>query len=122
MSNLAGDDSITYLLKVRDPPRIISDIAGTLDVVLGLMLEIPCRAIGTPQPTISWEKDGFQILSDNVIEIDPAGTLRIEKSQLSHAGEYKCTASNPAGTDTRVTTVVVQGTQSSAFRYPTLLL
>lgn len=30
-------------------------------VVVDLMLEIPCRAIGTPQPTITWEKDGFQV-------------------------------------------------------------
>lgn len=28
VSNLAGDDHITYLLKVHEPPKIISDIAG----------------------------------------------------------------------------------------------
>lgn len=29
VSNLAGDDHITYLLKVQEPPRIISDIPGS---------------------------------------------------------------------------------------------
>lgn len=62
VSNLAGDDHIAYLLKIREPPIIISDIPGTIDVVLGLMLEIPCRAIGTPDPEITWEKDGFQVI------------------------------------------------------------
>lgn len=61
VSNLAGDDHITYLLKVQEPPLIISDIPGTIDVVLGMILEIPCRAIGTPDPTVTWEKDGFQV-------------------------------------------------------------
>ncbi len=61
VSNLAGDDSISYLLKVREPPRIISDTPGTVDVVRDLNLEIPCRSIGTPDPTIAWERDGFQV-------------------------------------------------------------
>ncbi|VDM47645.1 unnamed protein product [Toxocara canis] len=108
VSNLAGDDHITYLLKVQEPPIIISEIPGTIDVVLGLMLEIPCRAIGSPDPTVTWEKDGFQIIPDDIVEIDPSGTLRIEKTQLAHRGEYRCLAANPAGKDLRNTLVVVQ--------------
>uniref|UniRef100_A0A1I8F0W4 Ig-like domain-containing protein n=2 Tax=Wuchereria bancrofti TaxID=6293 RepID=A0A1I8F0W4_WUCBA len=107
VSNLAGDDHITYLLKVQEPPKIISDIPGTIVVVLGLMLEIPCRAVGTSEPTISWEKDGFQIIPDDIIHIDSTGTIRIEKVQPLHRGIYRCLATNPAGVDERNTIVIV---------------
>ncbi|CAG9531886.1 unnamed protein product [Cercopithifilaria johnstoni] len=108
VSNLAGDDQITYLLKIHEPPKIISDIPGTIVIVLGLMLEIPCRAIGTPEPTISWEKDGFQVIPDDIIQTDSAGTILIEKAQPSHRGIYRCLATNPAGRDERDTLVIVQ--------------
>ncbi|VBB32471.1 unnamed protein product, partial [Acanthocheilonema viteae] len=108
VSNLAGDDHITYLLKIHEPPKIISNIPGTIVVVLGLMLEIPCRAVGTPEPTITWEKDGFQIIPDDIIHIDSAGTIRIEKAQSSHRGIFRCIATNPAGRDERNTLVIVQ--------------
>lgn len=29
VSNLAGDDRITYLVKVQEPPKIISDVPGS---------------------------------------------------------------------------------------------
>lgn len=61
VSNLAGDDSISYILKVQNPPKIVSEIPGTIDVVLGLALDIPCRTVGTPEPVVTWEKNGFQV-------------------------------------------------------------
>lgn len=41
--------------------------------------------------------------------VDAEGTIRIDKSQLPHAGRYVCTAKNAAGSDQRLTNVVVQG-------------
>lgn len=51
----------------------------------------------------------LKIIPDDVVQIDPTGTLRIERTQLSHRGDYRCLASNPAGKDLRDTLVVVQG-------------
>uniref|UniRef100_A0AC34FXM2 Ig-like domain-containing protein n=1 Tax=Panagrolaimus sp. ES5 TaxID=591445 RepID=A0AC34FXM2_9BILA len=45
VSNLAGEDEIIYSLKVQNPPRIVSRLADTVDVVLGVDLELPCRAL-----------------------------------------------------------------------------
>ncbi|VDK85118.1 unnamed protein product [Litomosoides sigmodontis] len=108
VSNLAGDDRITYLLKIHEPPKIISDTSDSIAIILGLTLEIPCRAVGTPEPAITWEKDGFQIISDDIMHIDATGTLRIEKAQSSHHGIYHCIATNLAGSDERNTLVIVQ--------------
>ncbi|CAI4229355.1 unnamed protein product [Auanema sp. JU1783] len=108
VSNLAGDDSVTYSLDVQEKPKIISETPGTIDVVKGLTLEIPCKAIGTPEPERTWEKDGIQISPDESYNIDSAGTLRIMNTQKKHAGPYTCVVKNGMGTDSRVTNVVVQ--------------
>ncbi|CAD6189244.1 unnamed protein product [Caenorhabditis auriculariae] len=110
VSNLAGDDSITYELEVQEKPRIISETPGTLDVVKGLTLEIPCTATGTPQPERSWEKDGILLSTGNSSRygIDSAGTLRIFNTAKEDGGQYKCLVENGAGSESQTTSVVVQ--------------
>lgn len=93
---------------ISEPPRIISDIPGSIDVVLGMKLDIPCRAVGNPPPIISWQKDGFHIIAGGDYSIERDGTLRIRESKLEHAGKYMCTAKNTAGSDSRVTNLIVQ--------------
>ncbi|KIH59141.1 immunoglobulin I-set domain protein, partial [Ancylostoma duodenale] len=110
VSNLAGDDSITYSLEVHEKPQIVSETPGTIDVVKGLTLEIPCKARGTPEPERIWKKDGIQIGQEetDTTMIDSAGTLRIMNTQTNHGGQYTCEVTNAVGSDSRVTTVVVQ--------------
>uniref|UniRef100_A0A7E4ZRG5 Immunoglobulin I-set domain protein n=1 Tax=Panagrellus redivivus TaxID=6233 RepID=A0A7E4ZRG5_PANRE len=108
VSNLAGEDSVIYQLRVQDPPKIISDVPGSFDIVLGLRLDIPCRAIGTPRPVVSWQKDGFEIINNPDAEVDPSGTLHIAASTLASEGQYRCVARNPAGEDARTTNVLVR--------------
>ncbi|EYB86260.1 hypothetical protein Y032_0282g1275 [Ancylostoma ceylanicum] len=110
VSNLAGDDSITYSLEVNEKPQIVSETPGTIDVVKGLTLEIPCKARGTPEPERIWKKDGIQIGQGetDTTNIDSAGTLRIMNTQTNHGGQYTCEVSNAVGSDSRLTTVVVQ--------------
>uniref|UniRef100_A0A914ZAD9 Ig-like domain-containing protein n=1 Tax=Panagrolaimus superbus TaxID=310955 RepID=A0A914ZAD9_9BILA len=108
VSNLAGEDEIIYSLKVQNPPRIVSRLADTVDVVLGVDLELPCRALGTPKPAVSWQKDGFEIIPNSHVHIDSSGSLKIPKVTLNDEGQYKCVAKNPAGEDIRTINVVVQ--------------
>ncbi|KJH48753.1 immunoglobulin I-set domain protein [Dictyocaulus viviparus] len=110
VSNLAGDDSITYNLEVYEKPQIVSETLGTIDVIMGLTLEIPCKARGTPEPEKIWKKDDIQIREDprNAMNIDSAGTLRIMNVQTNHGGQYTCEVSNAAGVASQLTTVVVQ--------------
>ncbi|CAJ0582924.1 unnamed protein product, partial [Mesorhabditis spiculigera] len=108
VSNLAGDDKLEYDLKVTSPPKIVSDTPGVLDVIQGLTLEIPCQAQGKPQPTITWDKDGFQVIPNDIVIVDRSGTLRIHNTKYEHRGDYTCTASNSAGNDQRKTHVIVQ--------------
>ncbi|WKY14387.1 hypothetical protein Q1695_000159 [Nippostrongylus brasiliensis] len=110
VSNLAGDDSITYSLEVQEKPEMIHGAKSEIEVVRDLVLEIPCKARGTPEPERIWKKDGIQIHTDDEdgVSIDSAGTLRILNTKTSDAGQYMCEVRNPVGSDSQVTNVVVQ--------------
>ncbi|PAV72711.1 hypothetical protein WR25_18698 isoform C [Diploscapter pachys] len=108
VSNLAGDDSITYQLEVQEKPRVISETAQAFDVVKGMSLELPCKASGSPPPGKVWEKDGIRITESDTVTVDSTGTLKIAESDASHAGTWTCVVTNAVGEDRRDTNVVVQ--------------
>lgn len=58
------------------------------------------NVIGTPQPQISWFKDGFEIFSSRRTKIfneNNISVLVIHQTSLTDEGEIKCTATNRHG-------------------------
>jgi titin len=71
---------------------------------------LSCTCSGTPQPNISWEKDGRPLVPDMNYRIDVNGghaRLFITNAQKKDEGWYQCTATNSAGTNITRTTVQV---------------
>uniref|UniRef100_A0A915CRG5 Ig-like domain-containing protein n=1 Tax=Ditylenchus dipsaci TaxID=166011 RepID=A0A915CRG5_9BILA len=119
VSNLAGDDSITYSLNIQSPPTIISDASQTvMKAVVGSSLDILCKSIGSPEPIVTWEKDNLQFLSSDSTVVDPSGILRIKQVKSSDAGEYKCLARNAAGETSRLIQLEVQVPPSVSEKQP----
>lgn len=114
---------------------VIESHPSALDVILNNPVSLPCRATGSPRPTITWQKEGINIpttgkwfclfLSVGVSNqswnfgsgfvlggrstILPNGSLQISKASLSDSGMYICVAQNPAGTALGKTRLRVQG-------------
>ncbi|XP_069093155.1 hemicentin-2 isoform X1 [Pleurodeles waltl] len=63
--------------------------------------ELPCRAEGSPQPTVTWRKDDHELKESTRFAFLPDGSLRIHPAHIQDSGYYLCTASNPAGADRR---------------------
>lgn len=119
-----------------DLPVIESHLSA-LDVILNNPITLPCRATGSPRPTISWQKEGINIpatgkrkvclylqmnegtltalalipfcLSGGVFTVLPNGSLQISKASVPDSGTYICVAQNPAGTALGKTKLRVQG-------------
>lgn len=80
-------------------PKFVERFA-TVSVRQGEPAQLNARAVGMPEPRITWQKDGIPIgPSGNVnIFIDGgATTLDISCASAADAGWYQCTAQNVAG-------------------------
>ena len=71
-----------------------------------------CFFSGMPPPVVGWLKDGSIFLTEEGRRITNStgrSQLEINSLALSDAGEYTCSVSNVAGTDTRSVRLEVRG-------------
>ncbi|XP_076984267.1 hemicentin-2 [Tamandua tetradactyla] len=92
-SNPAGSASRRYILRVQAPPQVQPG-PRVLKVLAGEALDLNCVAEGSPEPLLSWSKDGAALQGGG-----PEGSIRFAAIQASDAGMYRCEASNSAGVD-----------------------
>ncbi|XP_050355253.1 hemicentin-1-like [Nymphalis io] len=100
--NAGGVKVITYEIFVLAAPKIIkTSKTTTLNAVVGdLALRVPCKAEGSPKPTITWEFNNLNIAKDTAMyDIDEDGTLIIKNISLSAEGSYVCKAENSLNFD-----------------------
>ena len=81
--------------------------------ILGNEFQIQCRdSEGDPLPQFSWFYNGAEIISGEkgymiYNQSEDVSVLNISQIRFSHAGSYKCEATNTAGTTTKTTSVEV---------------
>ncbi|XP_043917142.1 ADAMTS-like protein 1 [Protopterus annectens] len=81
-------------------------------VMLGtwtLSLIINCEAVGSPEPVISWTKNGEKIKYSSRINFLPDNSLQILAPSGEDVGFYSCNASNNFGSSTLSTAVTLAG-------------
>lgn len=102
--NKAGEISTQAVLGVLEKEEVVApkfvERFTTVNVREGEPVLLNARAVGTPSPRITWQKDGLAIGSNANMHIaidSGATTLDIPRAQASDAGWYQCTAQNVAG-------------------------
>uniref|UniRef100_A0A1I7VN34 Immunoglobulin I-set domain-containing protein n=1 Tax=Loa loa TaxID=7209 RepID=A0A1I7VN34_LOALO len=85
-------------------PRFIIPLQD-ITVYSGSTIDLECKVVGDPMPTIKWSKDGMVLRDDSRYqwEIDAtAGTyrLKINDANVNDEGSYRCVATNSAGSAT----------------------
>ncbi|KAM4696629.1 hemicentin-2 [Rhinophrynus dorsalis] len=96
-TNPAGEGRQDVFLTVLVPPNIEpTDVNQT--VVENIPASLECLASGNPLPVVTWYR-GEQLLSamPGITLLNEGRTLQIERAQSSDSGEYRCVASNTAG-------------------------
>lgn len=120
--NKSGEVSTQAALVVLEKEQVVApkfvERFTTVNVREGEPVRLNARAVGTPVPRITWQKDGAQVVpNDNVyIGVDGGATaLDIPQAMASDAGWYQCTAQNVAGsTATRARLFVETSKQQTA--------
>ncbi|XP_029776920.1 hemicentin-2, partial [Suricata suricatta] len=95
--NSAGSAVGKTRLVVRVPPMIetgLPDVSATE----GSPALLPCSASGSPEPTVTWEKDGQPVSgAEGKFTVQPSGELLVKNLESQDAGTYTCTAENTVG-------------------------
>ncbi|XP_054272557.1 hemicentin-1-like [Macrosteles quadrilineatus] len=102
-SNIAGAMEKTFSVNVLEAPSVMGDEAAgntssppsPLRVMLHRKIVLECLVSGTPQPNITWYKDG-ELLSGYQTSTD-GRNLHIMNAVTRHGGNYSCRAENQAG-------------------------
>ncbi|GAB1286208.1 Hemicentin-2 [Apodemus speciosus] len=95
--NSVGSAMAKTRLVVQVPP-VIENGLPDLSTTEGSHTLLPCTAKGSPEPAITWEKDG-QLVSgaEGKFILQPSGELLVKNSEAQDAGTYVCTAENAVG-------------------------
>ncbi|KAM5147900.1 hemicentin-1 [Mantella aurantiaca] len=95
--NEVGSAQIHIYLYVQEVPVIHSQ-ADYLEATVNNSITLPCEALGTPSPTITWQKEGVGIKTGGRYVMFSNGTLNIAYVTQKDGGTYTCIAQNSAGT------------------------
>ncbi|XP_059922302.1 hemicentin-1-like [Gadus macrocephalus] len=106
--NAAGSTQRRVQLSVLETPLILEH-PSHLDVILHSPVTLPCRATGSPRPSVRWQREGINTHTRGAgFTVLPTGALLISKASATDAGTYMCVAQNPAGTALGKTKLRVQ--------------
>ncbi|GFY64285.1 titin [Trichonephila inaurata madagascariensis] len=103
--NKSGEVSFNVNLHVIEKEQVVApkfvERFQSQHVREGEPVTLHCRAIGTPIPNITWQKDGVQLHSkppEIIIETsEGASTVYFNKVNILDSSWYQCTAQNQAG-------------------------
>lgn len=102
--NKSGEVAAQARLSVLEKEQVVApkfvERFTTVNVKEGEPVTLHARAVGTPLPRITWQKDGANIVPGPEMQIRAEGgetTLDIPRAKASDAAWYQCTAQNVAG-------------------------
>lgn len=73
-------------------------------------VRLDCKAVGSPEPTITWSRNGVVLALTNRHILEKSGTLVIKPVQTEDYGTYRCDARNKYGRVSAEAEVIINGT------------
>ena len=96
-------------IPVGDGSPVTMDIGDNVTAASNTTISIRCPVRGIPTPTVTWEKDGVQVVERARINIDDDNTLVIKEAESKDSAKYTCIVENSFGKDDASSTVQIIG-------------
>ena len=72
-------------------------------------ITIRCPVSGVPTPSVTWQKDGVEIIEGDKFAITDDNSLVIKRVEVEHSASYTCIAQSEFGKDETSSTVEIIG-------------
>ncbi|XP_019735716.1 obscurin isoform X2 [Hippocampus comes] len=99
------------ILTTNNAP-VFTSLLSDCTAKIGQTVKLSCQVTGSPQPVITWLKDGLALEDDprHIITADRSGTciLILDSLTAEDSGQYVCYATSSMGSTGTLATVVVQ--------------
>ena len=99
----------TTAIEAKDQSPISLSIGDNLTALTNTSITIQCPTSGVPTPTVTWTKDGEEILNDGRYRIQDDGTLLINEALEEDSARYACIADSVIGKDSASSMVKIVG-------------
>ncbi|CAB3251142.1 unnamed protein product [Arctia plantaginis] len=109
-TNEHGNASVSYTLRVGDPPKLLEptkEYDEPRKVKLGEGVKLSCEASGTPPPVTVWTKGGQPIVFTGKLSLTNGSELEIKAASADDSGTYTCNVTNAMGSTNKNFTLVV---------------
>ncbi|XP_027518081.1 vascular endothelial growth factor receptor kdr-like isoform X2 [Corapipo altera] len=100
------------LVRAKAAPFVIQNLTD-LEVNISGKILLECRVSGTPEPQVTWRKNGYPISVASGISMEN-NTLVIERVKKDDEGLYECRASNELGQDSTSAFIKIQGSEEKS--------
>ncbi|XP_037264446.1 vascular endothelial growth factor receptor kdr-like isoform X1 [Falco rusticolus] len=100
------------LVRAKAAPYVIQNLTD-LEVNISGKIILECKVNGTPEPQITWRKNGYPISAASGISMEN-NTLVIERVKKDDEGLYECKASNDMGQDSTSAFIKIQGSEEKS--------
>ncbi|KAH8397906.1 hypothetical protein KR222_006052, partial [Zaprionus bogoriensis] len=98
-SNEVGEKSAYTWMRVKTSAPVMQQPPQNVTVLDGKDATISCRAVGAPNPNITWIYNETQLVEiSSRVQILESGDLLVSNIRASDAGLYICVRANEAGT------------------------
>ena len=95
--NILGKEVLETRLTVHTKPKVILQ-SRKLTAPQGIPFEVPCKAEGSPYPTLKWKRGFGNLAGQQILSKDSKTlSLKFDKTELSDVGWYVCEAENYLG-------------------------
>ncbi|KAM8887343.1 hemicentin-1 [Spinachia spinachia] len=106
--NSAGQETLEIKLEILEAPFFAEPGDAVMEKVANTKVILPCPAQGSPHPKLRWFKNGLEIQPEqSELSVARDGALVIRTASASHSGDFKCVATNEAGSVERKTRLKV---------------
>ncbi|KAF4800181.1 vascular endothelial growth factor receptor kdr-like protein [Turdus rufiventris] len=100
------------LVRAKAAPLVIQNLTD-LEVNISGKILLECKVSGTPEPQVTWRKNGYPISAASGISMEN-NTLVIERVKKDDEGLYECRASNDLGHDSTSAFIKIQGSEEKS--------